>query len=698
MNLGFAHPLLLWGFLAAALPILIHLINRRRARLVPFAPLSFVKLSNQKLARAFKLKQFLLVLLRVLAILALVAWLAWPKLMPEGKALPKATKTQGATAWVVLLDQSFSMRAEWQGRSLFEHAKRQAREWLGERPESDSFALLPVPLPENFGESDLSFDRLAFLNRLDGLKAGYGRCDFSSALLRARVLLAASPAPNKRLLIIGNFKAAGYDADFSLGGLADLGVVTRDVREGRSIANNAILDLSATRFFQTGPEDWKVEVKAARYATTEAKGLALSILADDASVADGFVDLPAKGTVSKSFVVRLPPEKAKVALKAVLAPDALPEDNERSLPLGVSRGLKALLVDGVPSSVRHEDETFYLREALDPGGFGRSQIATRVVLPEELGPESFAAYDVVFLCQLPRIAPEIGRALKAFVEKGGALVIGVGPAVDALSYNAELLPLLPGTLRNERVAGNPTAEAQNPVVYLSRLDYQHPALRLFTEETAHSLTIAPVRSYLTFDPDATQHKRVLAEFSDRSPALVETNVGKGRVLFFASSLSRAWNELPIQPGFLPLVQELTRALVLREEGAQTQRTSVALGERPQWPREVEPKEVQDPRGERLALERDGAGLLRPAKPLNVAGVYTVIEADKSWRFAAVAPITESDLTPLEASAIDKLAPGLVQSAAEADPQSAFMSLAPYAVWLLLLLLLGEAFLAERLSH
>lgn len=696
MNLGFAHPFLLWGLLAAALPILIHLINRRRARLLPFAALAFVKLSNQKLARAFKLKQFLLVLLRVLAILALVLWLAWPRLLPEERALPKAPLRQGATAWVVLLDQSFSMQASHEEKPLLDHAKRLARDWLAALPESDSFALLPVPLPESWPAGELGFDRLGFLDRLEGLGPSFGRCDFSAALARARVLLAASPAPNKRLLVIGNFKAAGYDADFTLGGMEHLGVETRDARQGQAIANNAILALGAARSFQTGPEDWKVEVKVARYAASEAKGLPLSILADGQHAADGFVDLPAGGTVTKTFVIRLTGERATVALTARLAPDALPADDERHLPLTVSQGVRALLVDGVPSSVRHEDEAFYLREALDPGGFGRSQIATRVVLPEELRPELFSAYDIVFLCQLPRIEPEIGRALQAFVEKGGALVIGVGPKIDALSYNAELLPLLPGTLRNERAAANPTAETQNPVVYLSRLDYQHPALRVYNDETAHSLTIAPVRAYLTFDPDATRQKRVLAEFSDRSPALVETTVGRGRVLFFASSLSRTWNELPIQPGFLPLMQELTRALVTHAEEGGKRPESAVLGERPLWPRELTPKEVLDPKGERLPLLRDGGGLYRLAKPLTLAGIYTVIEAQTSWRFAANPPLTESDLTPLDAPAIAKLAPGLVQGESEAKPQAAFESLAPYAVWLLLLLLLGEAFLASKL--
>ena len=106
----------------------------------------------------------------------------------------------------------------------------------------------------------------------------------------------------------------------------------------------------------------------------------------------------------------------------------------------------------------------------------------------------------------------------------------------------------------------------------------------------------------------------------------------------------------------------------------------------------------NPKGERLALERDGAGLMRLAKPLVEPGVYTVNEAAKSWRFAAVAPIGESDLTPLESQAIDKLAPGRVHSEADEGRQAAFQSLSPYAVWLLLLLLLGEAFLALRLAR
>ena len=72
MQVTWLHPWLLLGALASVLPIVIHLIGRRRAPTVSFAAFDFLMAVNKRLARRERLRQFLLLLLRTLAILALV--------------------------------------------------------------------------------------------------------------------------------------------------------------------------------------------------------------------------------------------------------------------------------------------------------------------------------------------------------------------------------------------------------------------------------------------------------------------------------------------------------------------------------------------------------------------------------------------------------------------------------------------------
>ena len=86
--MSFLNPLFLFGLLAAAIPIVIHLFTRRRPREVRFPSLEFLSEVNQSEIRRLRLKQWLLLLLRTLAVASLALAMARPALRgtPGGPA------------------------------------------------------------------------------------------------------------------------------------------------------------------------------------------------------------------------------------------------------------------------------------------------------------------------------------------------------------------------------------------------------------------------------------------------------------------------------------------------------------------------------------------------------------------------------------------------------------------------------------
>lgn len=695
MSWGFVHPELLWGLLAAALPILIHLINRRRARLQPFAALEFVKQSQKKLARALKLKQLLLILLRMLILAGLVLWLAQPEKRPD--TLPSvAKKATGARATVVIVDLSLSMNARLGDTPLVDIAKKKLRALIDDIKESDSLAILPAPWPEG-AAADLSFDRARWLEAVDALVARGVKTDFSGALEQAHGLLEKAAQPHKRLVIVGDFTAFGYDADFSLGGMNGLEAVALNVRDGVEIPNAAIVGFAAERSPLTGPHDWRLEVRLSHSGESAQKALPLAIVADDHNIAEGFVDLPARGEERKAFLAALEEGREEQRLVIRAPNDALAEDDIRYAVMEPGRALSVLILDGAPSSVHREDAAFALKEALDPAGLGRSRISVEWRSPEEWRADQLATKDAVFLAQVPRISAELGTALRAFAEKGKLVVIGMGPFLDLDSYNRELPALLPGALRNEQSAGNPTENrASEAEVFLTRLDYQHAVFRAFNEETAHSLTIAPIHHYLTFDPDATRPKHLLASFSDGSPALVEVPVGKGVSVFWATSFGQVWNNLAIQPGFLPLIQELTHHYATRAQSEALPREGVQ-GEKMRFPAALGVQGLLDPDNRAIPLSLGSDGREQASSTLEKAGFYTAIRKEGRFSIAVNPPREESDLTPFSAPAKSEAkGQGAALLAQEKTPVSASgETYSEAAIWLLLLFLLGEAALAFK---
>src|SRR6516165_7095754 len=105
--MSFLSPLLIWGTLLGAIPLIIHLLNRRRFRRVEWAPMHYLRLTIQRNRRRIQLEELLLLLLRIALPVLLFLYLARPVLNPTG--LERWLGTGGRSSQVVLVDDSLSM-------------------------------------------------------------------------------------------------------------------------------------------------------------------------------------------------------------------------------------------------------------------------------------------------------------------------------------------------------------------------------------------------------------------------------------------------------------------------------------------------------------------------------------------------------------------------------------------------------------
>ncbi|MCW8803913.1 MAG: BatA domain-containing protein, partial [Ignavibacteriaceae bacterium] len=101
----FLNPAVLFGLLAASIPIIIHLLNLRKLKIIEFSTLQFLKELQKNKIRKIKLKQWLLLALRVLIILCIVTAFARPTLV--GVSIGGTTSAAKTTA-VFILDDTFS--------------------------------------------------------------------------------------------------------------------------------------------------------------------------------------------------------------------------------------------------------------------------------------------------------------------------------------------------------------------------------------------------------------------------------------------------------------------------------------------------------------------------------------------------------------------------------------------------------------
>ncbi|MES1208634.1 MAG: BatA domain-containing protein [Pseudomonadota bacterium] len=616
----FLAPSLLLGLLAAALPFLLHRLGRRRANPLRFAAMALLIQAERQVAARRKLRDILLLVVRTGAAAALPLLFARPYADVRSD-LPIATdRPQSA---VIVLDDSASLqrrRGPIGTGTLFDAARGRARALLeGLAPESDVALVLgsegaaaPVAEP--------STDRPRLLAALDAVTCSARRGDLGAALARATQILQTASRSEKRIFLVTDLQATGFPADSGAGAPAPttsvpVGITVLPVGADETWDNRAVVDVTAEPAPEAGAQGVAVVAEIANFSTRPATHLGVTLRLDGSEVARGFVDIPAAGKVRKRFLHAFAGGGAAHEAEVEIDGDRFALDDRRLASVEVSRGLRVLIVDGDPRTVRNEDEVFFLDAALRAGG-GRFQV--QVVMPEELATRRLTDTAVVFLANVARPTAETGAALIRYVEGGGGLFIAVGDRVDADVWNRHLRRILPQPLGLRRTAsarpGTTEGETVDtrPAERLAPIDRRHPLLAGFSGG-GEGLTSARFFQYMLLEPMAnTAGRTVVLRYESGAPALVESQIGRGRVLLLTTTVDREWTDLPIRPGFLPLMQEAARRLAGAPSGEAV--SALLVGSNREIPASSDDRriEIRKPDGSNRALAPESRGGEVPA--------------------------------------------------------------------------------------
>ncbi len=621
--MSFLNPLFLFGLLAAAIPILIHLLTRRRPREVPFPSVEFLREVNQSEIRRLKLKQWLLLLLRVLAIAALALAMSRPAL--RGSAA--ATAGRAGSTVTVLLDRSASMGAYGASGTVFQQARRLAEDLLSTLGPDDEILLVPYdtgPAPISPRPvSDVGRVRAALVALEPGERAG----DHRAALDQAARALAESHALNRELFWISDFQATGVEAGRKLEATGEVWNQARVYLlpvSPHARSNVALSDAALS----PAEQGTALSVSARAYGSSAGD---LSVVARDASggreLGRGYLALPADGEASALLPLAALPELGGTV---EIPDDNLPADNRRAFPAGRAGSARVVVrEDGAPSP---------LRLALSAGA-PASGIEVASAEAAQLGARLGEA-DVLVLNDLARLGAAETQAALDFYRAGGALFLVLGPQADPAFWNQHFLPALGGMRLGGAEAAAPGASWR-----LLRSAAGHAALAGFPARPGEPISAARFQSIRRLVAGAGA--RVLLEFDRAHPALLELPRG----LVFAAGVGPDVSDFPTSGAFLPLLHQAIRALG-RGAGAgsltpgQSYLAPAAAGAG-DW-------RVLDPQGNVVASElvaTEGATRLKTA-PLEKSGLYRVVRGGRgATSFAVNLDLRESNLDPIADEAL-----------------------------------------------
>ncbi|MFL5262943.1 MAG: BatA domain-containing protein [Anaeromyxobacteraceae bacterium] len=678
MTLSFLHPALLWGLLAAAIPLVVHLFFRRRPRPTPFPAIDFILRARHETERRLRLRKLLLFAARTLLIAAIAAALARPRLQrPEEAA---AATPRGPSSVAIVLDAAASVGYRLHGNALFDRAREAALaaldELSGEEPATAVICAGPAPTAP-----PPSFDKVAVRRALREAELTHGHSDMSAcvaAAVRALSGEGTGASLGKRIVVATDLTAAAWRLDAPApmlrgkdGATVRPEVTIVDAARGEALPNIAVVDLAAEPDAAVGPRGYRItatlaatggagSVRPERSAAKSkdeggaARDLELQLHAGPPTspvVLKAFAQVPAAGAAKKVLGYRFA-AGGPAALSVTLPGDELAIDDARSLTVTVPRDVRALVVDGSPSPVRYRDEAFFVEAALSAPA---SPARPTVVDAESLGNVRLADYDVVFLLNVRSLGPK-AKELVSFVEGGGGLFAAMGDQVDPDLWNDELGAVLPRPLHLVKTAAE-RGTALQPA-HFADIDWAHPALQVFTGSAREGFEGARTWRYMLLKPaekKAPGGEHVLVSFDDGAPALVEARRGKGRVVLYTSTVDREWSDWTIRTSFLPAVQRIAALL----SGGLEERhdapsvvdapRAVTVGEGQTLVSVVAPDGREIP-AERLAHEAGGPPRLSPDLP----GLWSVkvqeagkTHADPKLAFAVLPDPRESDTTRLD---------------------------------------------------
>jgi hypothetical protein len=723
--MGFLNLAMLIGLAGVTIPIIIHLLNRRRFDVVDWGAMQFLQISETT-RRRLLIEELILLLLRMGLIAIIVLALAGPFL--ENSIFGKLGR--GNRDIVLIFDGSYSMGFRGSGQSTHETAREWANRWLDGLEAGDTVAILQAK-QQVVSVLEPSSDLERVRDAIAHLPPPAGGCDWPAAVQAAHKLLAKSQRAQREIVVLGDGQRVGWADDANMLRWELLAfqfqedpanrtaikprirVVNLDPRRPAEPANWSLAPLSSTRAVAA------VGQQVTFRAALELRGQKeykpphrLWMEVDGQKIADLPPPLAApldKGQVPLTFTQRFsapgshivslivepdPPPESRPP--GYVIKDHLPGDNRQDFAIEVVSALPVLLVDGDTRPNLKRRGIDFLRDALAPARDRTPVVTARVVPVSEFDPamlatplakEADSKPRVVVLANVPRVSREQQEALAGFVSDGGGLLVTLGDRADLQHYNDELHRAgqgwLPAHLDDLAGDENRPQDAVSPLPS----SFFHPALDLFREVQTGGLGDARFpRWWRVSTPGRNSASVPVALMTSNDPFVVERAFHGGRVLLATVPLDNSWRtNLPDLPAFAPLAHELVyylagaRAADHNVKPGQPLRYAQPFGESldqltlqlPDGPaRPLAFDAETDSQVHKATLQRQAKGPVVVFEGTRETGVYRFKNNEGRTTYYVVQPDhQESDLTPSSDSDRERVAK-LVPMTYQNDPDEA----------------------------
>lgn len=617
--MSFLNPTLAWaGLLCVMIPIIIHLLMRRRRRPVPWAAMRFIVEAYRRQRRRMNLEQFLLLAARCLLV-ALVALAVGKPVLGEAGSLG----ARGPRTVHLLVDNSLVAATTPVERQESEFAilKQSALAAIDEldAARGDRVSIIAVGAPAEAIVLPPTSEFAAARQIVKDLPQTHARADWSEAMRLARDALARPEAAESEQVVamISSWRAGAFDADSSL---PALGVQTAPL-----VLATPPVDAAADNVGIVAVEPARAVMMAAAAGGAEPGGMPVRVLlrrtgpgrASTATTMLSVRAVPASDRASpgeesrqvvqwnagqvetQTFVTIAPPpvdrstteDRPGVFVVASIDADPLAPDNRAIAAVQVRERLDVAIVvppGGGASLAGVGDVGAYqphdwIALALSPrGDFSlrrrqAGELRVQVVDPQQgiapsvkaggagRGAGVLAGMDAVMLPRPDLLEPAAWRAVRESLDAGALIVLTPATGEATQRWTDEVRTSLGVDWSLAR-----DVTSLEPPSTLTAASASAGLLAQIASELPDLVRSVSVTRLLDVRP-AGEGMDTLLVVGDGRPLVVSTVANaaasrRGTLVFFASAVDLAWTDLPARPLMVPLMQELVRQGISRGVG------------------------------------------------------------------------------------------------------------------------------------
>jgi hypothetical protein len=611
---GFLAPWFLGGIALLGLPVYIHLLRQYKQTPMPFSSLMFFERRTQSSIKHRRLKYLLLFTLRCLFILLLVLAFSRPFL----KSSAIAGSLSGKRV-IIALDNSFSMREG----DHFTQAKKDALDAVRALGVADRGQVI------TFGGAaklitEMTGDKQALRAAIAAIEPGDDASSYSEL---SRVLRSAAESQKSDITaeVFTDLQKSSWPASFADARLDPGTKLNIHSYADKAVPNFTVESVDAPRrVFDTK----KVRTLAtiAGFNTPDATRT-VTLIANGKTLESKQVKVPANGRAVAEFLTLDAPYGVTKCEIRIDSADAFPDDDRWLFAVERSDPKPALLVH----SASDNSSPLYVRTALDAATEAAFTIDAQT--PEQAagisGAGALSKYAFVILSDPGPLPQRLNDEIEKYVQNGGSVLIALGknavPGAKLPATGIQLLQIHTLLLDHER----PLTAGQLDNSYSSfgggqnwdGVDFYQSAKLAFPQDSG---------------------TRVAAKLSDGSPLLIDRKNGEGHVIVFASAFDNVANNLPIQPVWLPFIEQTTHEM----GGIGVARTNYRVGSYVDLRTAAEqnvPVEIIGPNNQRVLTLSESAKATTYQFPTQ--GFYDIRRANGREEMAAVNPDRrESDFT------------------------------------------------------